>query len=223
MTALSFPARLTLLVSLYGGLGALGLLVLVAGLFLARRRASIVAVALVGGALLLVQFLVLYFLSDVGRGWSSEGFGALPAVVGAAGAIAVIGFLSYKLPRAEAISSDASLAKLAGGIMLLWVVAFVAPPLLQGTTPAGVRALASQNEWLIVGGALLVAWGLWGQQGWAWWCGLAGAAWQLGSWALAAPSGPLGSLFTVSGLRAALLLAFLLVLLLPDTRRSCIR
>jgi hypothetical protein len=73
--------------------------------------------------------------------------------------------------------------------------------------------------------ALPVAVGLWLRAGWAWWAGLIAAAWQLVSHLLQL------IVMTVSGdevggaawLIAVLLAGFLVVLLLPATRNTCLR
>jgi benzodiazapine receptor len=72
---------------------------------------------------------------------------------------------------------------------------------------------------------LPVAAGLWLRLGWAWWAGLIAAAWQLISHLLyivvTTASGE--TVGAVGWLIAVLLIIFLIVLLLPATRRACLR
>jgi len=91
---------LILLLLVYGGLGLLGFALLAVGARTARRRASVIAIALAGGAMILLQTVLLYFLSDISRGWGGDSFGGIPVLFGIAGVAAVSWFLRAKLPGA---------------------------------------------------------------------------------------------------------------------------
>jgi uncharacterized membrane protein (DUF2068 family) len=48
-----------------------------------------------------------------------------------------------------------------------------------GSLPAFVHGLARPSLWLLLLVAVVVAWGLWNRQVWAWWLGVAAAGWEV--------------------------------------------
>jgi hypothetical protein len=119
------------------------------------------------------------------------------------------------LPRAAALI-------VLGMVAALWADVLFRDRLAEIIGSTGYSATAGL---VISAVALPVAVGLWLRAGWAWWAGLIAAAWQLVSHLLQL------IVMTVSGdkvgggawLIAVLLAGFLVVLLLPATRNTCLR
>jgi hypothetical protein len=119
------------------------------------------------------------------------------------------------LPRAAALI-------VLGMVAALWADVLFRDRLAEILGSTGYSATAGL---VISAVALPVAVGLWLRAGWAWWAGLIAAAWQLVSHLLQL------IVMTVSGdevggaawLIAVLLAGFLVVLLLPATRNTCLR
>jgi hypothetical protein len=119
------------------------------------------------------------------------------------------------LPRAAALI-------VLGMVAALWADVLFRDRLAEIIGSTGYSATAGL---VISAVALPVAVGLWLRAGWAWWAGLIAVAWQLVSHLLQL------IVMTVSGdevggaawLIAVLLAGFLVVLLLPATRNTCLR
>jgi hypothetical protein len=119
------------------------------------------------------------------------------------------------LPRAAALI-------VLGMVAALWADVLFRDRLAEIIGSTGYSATAGL---VISAVALPVAVELWLRAGWAWWAGLIAAAWQLVSHLLQL------IVMTVSGdevggaawLIAVLLAGFLIVLLLPATRNTCLR
>lgn len=94
-----------------------------------------------------------------------------------------------------------------------------------GSSNTLAYSLSLPAVWISAAIALIVAGGLWRHLRWAWWVGLAGVLIQLlrqaeSLWVfIRGNSVPPTAMLIV----LALLLAFLTLLLLPQTRRSCIK
>jgi len=120
------------------------------------------------------------------------------------------------LPRFAALLALALVALVWGGIWLRNAAPAVAPLLGQ--------AIAATGAMFITPIALAAAVGLWLRKSWGWWFSLIVAAYQTVSYLLflmvVLASGDATGLLT--WLTALLLVALLVVLLLPGTRRACI-
>ena len=106
--------------------------------------------------------------------------------------------------------------------LVLWVDVLFRARLVGAIGSSGYSSTAG----LVISAVTLpVAVGLWLRRGWAWWAGLIAAAWQLISHLLyivvTTASGE--TVGAVGWLIPVLLVAFLTVLLLPATRRACLR
>jgi hypothetical protein len=122
---------------------------------------------------------------------------------------------SPALPRLAALLAVAFVALVWGGILLRNAAPSVAPLLGQGIGPTGAMFITPI--------ALAAAVGLWLRTSWGWWFSLIVAGYQAISYILflmvvLASGGATGMLTWLTGL---LLLALLLALLLPGTRRAC--
>jgi len=125
------------------------------------------------------------------------------------------------VPRPSVLPRAAALIVL-GMVAALWADVLFRDRLAEIIGSTGYSATAGL---VISAVALPVAVGLWLRAGWAWWAGLIAAAWQLVSHLLQL------IVMTVSGdevggaawLIAVLLAGFLVVLLLPATRNTCLR
>jgi hypothetical protein len=120
------------------------------------------------------------------------------------------------LPRLAALIAVAFVALVWGGIVLRNAVPSVGPLLGQGIGPTGAMFITPI--------ALAAAVGLWLQTSWGWWFSLIVAGYQAISYILflmvvLASGDATGVLTWLTGLQ---LLALLVVLLLPGTRRACI-
>jgi uncharacterized membrane protein (DUF2068 family) len=119
------------------------------------------------------------------------------------------------------------LARVAAALSLAFIVvtwgSVLAPRLLPDAAVSAGHSLGFTGALFISAVGLAVAVGLWLRSAWGWWFGLIAGGYQLLSFALFAtvviatgdPIGPLTALSMV------VLLAFMVVLLLPRTMRSC--
>jgi len=99
---------LILLLTVYGGLGGLGFALLWIGAYKAARRGAVIAVALVSAVLISVQTLLLYFLSDISRGWGGNSFAPIPALVAMSGVVSILWFLRAKLKSSLDLAETAA-------------------------------------------------------------------------------------------------------------------
>jgi benzodiazapine receptor len=89
-----------------------------------------------------------------------------------------------------------------------------------GSFRALAHSLSQPTVWIALLIAALVAFGLWQRHAWAWWLGVAAAAWQVFRIVTAYVQGPnFGNLPGAATLIALALLLLVLVLLLPRKAR----
>lgn len=223
-------SNLGLLVSLYGGLGILALLILLAGAFLVKRRSSVIAIASVSGFCLLLHAVLLYFVSDMGRAWSGGGGNDSILVMSGGvilllGALAIPFFVSHKLTAAGSVG-PADTARAAAALTLVFLVVFIASSLIRSDPFFGPSVLLRPRFWLVAAIGAAAAWGLWRHARWAWWVGLAGAAWELFHFARHLAFGPASAanvLLSFSGLMGLLQCLVVALLLHGHSRNSCLR
>ena len=118
-------------------------------------------------------------------------------------------------------------ARVAAVLALVFVAvtwaSVAAPRLLPNAAVSGGHSLGFTGALFITAFALVIATGLWLRSAWGWWVGLIAGGYQLLSFMLfvvvvLATNEPIELLTGVSML---VLLAFMVVLLLPPTMRSC--
>jgi hypothetical protein len=225
---------LLLLITAFGGLAIIGVLILLGGLVAAERTSSIIWCAVAAAALFTVQLGWIGFWHSFGVGFGGEDvkgrtvlqWGSVITVV------LVGGFLAWKLPsalekvvekaqwwrdgaRVSALIVVAYVLYLVGGILLRWAY-----------PPGGGGAPPSPAAWIIALAGLVLAWGLWWHRAWAWYAALICAIYAIAriAW-FAWPARPsdLPFLFnsTPTGIRLLLLGVLLGVLLLSNARRLC--
>jgi hypothetical protein len=119
------------------------------------------------------------------------------------------------------------LARVAAALALAFVAvtwgSVLLPRFLPATAGAAGHSLEFTGAVFISAFGLAVAVGLWLRSAWGWWVGLIAGGYQLLSFILfaivvMATGDPIGPL---TGLSMLVLLAFMVVLLLPPTMRSC--
>jgi hypothetical protein len=223
-------SKLGLLVGLYGGLGILALLILLGGAFAAQRKSSVIAIASIAGICVFLHAVLLYFVSDMGRGWSGGGGEGSVLVMGG-GAIALLGalaipyFLSRKLAGAGSVG-PADTTHAAAVLTLAFLVIYIASSLLRSDPVLEPSALLRPRFWLVSAIGAAVAWGLRRHARWAWWLGLAGAAWELFRFArhlVFIPDSAANVLLSVSGLMALLQCLVVALLLHKNSRHACLQ
>ena len=139
----------------------------------------------------------------------------------------------YSPPDAPVAAGGASVRIPFARIAAVLALAFVAvtwgsvmlPRLLPDAAAGTGHSMGFTGTLFITAIGLAVAVGLWVRSAWGWWVGLIAGAYQLLSFALffvvvMATGDPIGLLTSLSML---VLLAFMVVLLLPPTMRSCMR
>jgi hypothetical protein len=111
-------------------------------------------------------------------------------------------------------------------IVVAYTLYFAGGALLRWAFPPG-RSIPSLSTWIILGGGLLLAWGLWRHRMWAWYAALVCAVYAIARivW-LAWPNLPVDVSFlfmsTPVGVRLLLLGALLGVLLFSNARKLCL-
>lgn len=96
--------QLVQLIALFAGPALFAWLVLLAGYYAAQAKWAIYACAAFAAACLVLQAVILYFVSDMGRSWGGSGDRLLVAgggLVTLLGLLAVPLFLMYKLDPAK--------------------------------------------------------------------------------------------------------------------------
>ena len=123
---------------------------------------------------------------------------------------------------APSVQPRVAAAVLLAMALVLWVDVLFRARLIDAIGSSGYSTTAGL---VISAVAFPIAAGLWFRLTWAWWAGLIAAAWQLISHLLyivvATASGD--TVGALGWLIAVLLVVFLVVLLLPTTRNTCLR
>ena len=220
--------KLILLVSLYSGGAILALLILAVGWRAAKGRGAVIAFAIAAAICLTLQAIVLWAISDMGRGWGGDAIDAPTAIGGSAtlaGFLTLLAFVTRRLEEKPSTRDvEKSRLRMAAVLVVLWIVLGLSNS-MRYAAAMGISHLIRQPTFLIVtAGGLVAAWGLWRSEPWASWLALALGAWQVGRFLLGIPStphGPVGWILTVRGIATlALAGAMILVLLDPPWRGS---
>lgn len=120
-------------------------------------------------------------------------------------------------------------AKIAGGIAAFYVTFFVSGIFihyfLTGEIYTLKYSLMLPSVWITAIMGLIISWGLWNHYRWAWWLGLGAGTYQLLASILYVIEQALSGITIKFGVIAVLvlLICFLTFLLLPATRKQCIR
>jgi len=220
--------NLILLIALYSGGAVLAWLILAIGWRAARGRGAVIAFATAAAICLALQAIVLWALSDMGRGWGGNAIDpplAIGGIATLAGAFALFAFVTRKLqenPSRQDIEKGR--LRMAAALIVLSIVLGLSNS-LRYAAAMGVFHLFRQPTFLIVtAGGLVAAWGLWRSEQWASWLALALGAWQVGRfllWIPSNPHGPMGGILSLHGFATlALAGAMILVLRNPPWRAS---
>ena len=225
---------LLVLITAFGGLAIIGVVILLSGLVAAERTSSIIWCAVAAAALFTVQLGWIGFWHSFGVGFGGEDvkgrtvlqWGSVIAVV------LVGGFLAWKLPSALEKAVEKAQwwrdgAKVSAWIVVAYVLYLVGGILLRWAYPLGGGVPPpSPAAWIIALAGLVLAWGLWRHRAWAWYAALICAIYAIAriAW-FAWPTRPadLSFLFmaTPAGIRLLLLASLLGVLLLSNARKLC--
>jgi hypothetical protein len=222
---------LIMLLMLYGGIGGIGLGILLISTHTIQRRWAIFTIAIISGILFSVQTLLLYFFSEINRGWGGDSFGIIPWLMGTIGATAIVVFLIIKLRRyrvfiaSNEMKSGTHLVNIAAGIAVFYFISSIIR-ILFAPYEMILAYLSYPHFWMISLGSLFVAIGLWRRTQSGWYMGLLGGAWQTQHyiiWLIKLSGGiMLSRLSIISVFSMLLLLIFCLILLLPSVRHACI-
>lgn len=130
-------------------------------------------------------------------------------------------------PRPQGETAPSAGPRLAALVILVMAAVLWADVLLRARLVGAIGSSGYSTTAVVVisGVTLPIAIGLWLRKGWAWWAGLVAAAWQLISHLLyIVVTTASGETMGAAGwLIALLLVVFLTVLLLPATRRACLK
>lgn len=218
-----------LLVSLYGGPGLLALFIILIGTLQAQRKSSVIALSIVAGVCVLLNAVLLYFLSDLTGAWSGGNSTDDILIVGGAGlmllgAAAIPLFVSRKLMHADGVGPTDTVRGPAIAI-LVFLIVYVASTLLRPSPLPGLTALLAPRFWLVVVVSGVAAWGLWRHSSWAWWLGLAGVTWELFRFMQNVALNPdiaAFLVFSVPGFIAFMQAIILILLLRKNVRVTCL-
>jgi hypothetical protein len=228
------PLALLVLITAFGGLGVIGVLILLSGLVAAERTPAIIWCAAAAALLFAVQLGWIAFWHSFGLGFGGEDVKGR-TILQWGGVMAVVlvgGFLAWKLPsaveqavekakwwrdgaRVSALIVVAYVLYLAGGILVRWAY-----------PPGGGVPPPSPAAWIVTLAGLVLAWGLWRHRRWAWYAALVCAIYAIAriAW-FAWPSLPADMSFlfmsTPVGIRLLLLATLLGVLLFSNARKLC--
>jgi hypothetical protein len=223
---------LLVLMTAFGGLVIIGVLILLGGLVAAERTSSVIWCAAAAALLFAVQLGWIGFWHSFGVGFGGEDIqGRTVLQWGSVIAVVLVGgFLAWKLPsavekvvekakwwrdgaRVSALIIVAYVLYLGGGALLRWIFppSHAAPPL---------------PSWIITVGGLLLAWELWRHRRWAWYAALVCAIYAIAriawfAWPRSPTDMPLLFMATPVGIRLLLLGSLLGVLLLSNARELC--
>lgn len=217
----------------FGGVGVVGVVILISGLFAAQRTSAVIACAAAAAVLFALQLGWIYFWHSFGVGFGGEGRRSAAILHwGSIAAVALVGgFLALKLPAAvgkavetarwwrdgakvSALITVAYVLYLVGGVFLRWAY-----------PPGGGFPPIAPVTWLTALVGAVLAWGLWQHRAWAWYAAVAGAAFLAIRIAWFAAQGRADFVFlfmsTPTGVRLLLLVALLGMLLFSNARRLC--
>jgi len=223
-------SKLALLIALYGGPGLVALLIVLGGAIAAQRKSSVIAIASIAGICVLLQAVLLFFLSDMGRAWSGGG-GKDSILVTGGGVIALLAalaiplFVRRKLATTES-ADPADTVRAAALATVVFLLFYVTSSLMQAGSFIEPSALPRPRFWLVTLVAVAAAWGLWRHARWAWWLGVAGPAWELFHLAqrlVLSPASAASMLLSRAGLMALLQVVVVALLLHKNSRLACLR
>lgn len=225
---------LLVVITALGGLAVVGIVILLSGLFAAQRTSSVIACAAVAAILFAAQLGWIALWHSFGVGFGGEG--AKSAIVIKWGSITAVvlvgGFLALKLPRAVGKAVETAHwvrdgAKISAVIVVAYVLYLLGMVVLRWAYPPGggapVIALAT---WLTALIGIVLAWGLWRHQEWAWYAAVACTVYAISRivW-FAYPrltDVPFLFMLTPAGVRLLLLVSLLGVLLFSNARKLCL-
>jgi hypothetical protein len=227
-------SAILLMVTAFGGLAVIGVVILLSGLVAAERTSSVIWCAAAAALLFTVQLSWIGLWHSFGVGFGGEDIkGRTVLQWGSVGAVLLVGsFLALKFPsvveravengkwwrdgaRVSALIVAAYVLYLVGGIFLRWAY-----------PRGGIVSPPSLTSWITVLGGVVLAWGLWRHRVWAWYGTLICCVYAIArilwfTW----PNLPsdLSFLFmtTPVGVRLILLVLLLGVLLLSNARKLC--
>lgn len=225
---------LLLLITAFGGLGIIGVLILCAGFLAAERTSTILWCAAVAAMLFAVQLGWIAFWHSFGVGFGGEDIKGR-TVLQWGGVIAVVlvgGFLAWKLPSAvEKTVENAKWwrdgTRVSALLVLAYVLYFIGGILLRWAyPPGGGFPPPSPAAWIVTLAGMVLAWGLWRHRMWAWYAAVACAIYAIARivwFAWPKLSADVSFLFmsTPVGIRLLLLGSLLGVLLFSNARGLC--
>ena len=220
-----------LMVTAFGGLAVVGVVILLSGLVAAERTSSVLWCAAAAALLFTVQLSWIALWHSFGVGFGGEDIkGRTVLQWGGVGAVLLIGsFLALKFPSVveravengkgwrdgARVSALIVVAYVVGGIFLRWAY-----------PRGGIASLPPLTSWITVLGGVLLAWGLWRHRMWAWYGTLICCVYAIARilW-LAWPNllSDLSFLLVTTpvGVRLILLALLLAVLLFSNARALC--
>ena len=225
-------ATLLLLITAFGGLGIVGVLILCTGFLAAERTSAIIWCAAAAASLFAVQLGWIAFWHSFGVGFGGEDIKGRTVLQwgGVAAVVLVGGFLAWKLPSAVEQAVEKAQwwrdgARVSALIIVAYVLYFAGGIFLQWTfRPGGVPP--SPAAWIIALAGVVLAWGLWQHRTWAWYAALVCAVYAIArivwfAWPKLLADAPFLFMSTPVGIRLALLGSLLGVLLLSNARKLC--
>lgn len=227
-------STLLLLITAFGGLGIIGVLILCTGFLAAERTSAILWCAAAAASLFAVQLGWIAFWHSFGVGFGGEDVKGR-TILQWGGVIAVVlvgGFLAWKLPSALEKTVEKAQwwrdgAKVSALLVVAYVLYLVGRILLRWAyPPAGGVPPPSPAAWIIALAGLVLAWGLWRHHTWAWYAALICAIYAIAriAW-FAWPTRPSDVSFllmaTPTGIRLLLLGSLLGMLLFSNARKVC--
>jgi translocator protein len=223
---------LLLLITAFGGLGIIGVLILASGFLAAERTSAIMWCAAVAAMLFAVQLGWIAFWHSFGVGFGGEDIQGRTVLQwgGVTAVVLVGGFLAWKLPSAvEQAVEEAKWwrdgARVSALIVVAYVLYFVGGILLRWASRPGVVPPPAA-AWIIMLAGLLLAWGLWRHRRWAWYAALVCAIYAIArivwfAWPKLPADAPFLLISTPAGVRLLLLGLLLGALLFSNARRLC--
>ena len=229
------PLTLLVMITAFGGLGIIGVLILCTGFLAAERTSSIMWCAAAAASLFAVQLGWIAFWHSFGVGFGGEDIEGR-TVLQWGGVIAVVlvgGFLAWKLPSAVEQAVEKAQwwrdgARVSALIVVAYVLYFAGGILIRWAYPAGGGfPPPPPAAWIVTLAGLVLAWGLWLHRTWAWYAALVCVIYAIAriAW-FAWPTRPadLSFLFmsTPAGIRLLLLGSLLGLLLFSNARQLCL-